>query len=74
MENRLLKHYTSKCKLCIKACNLLALILVQSFASNIEDNFWTFTIRWLIVEYALNYPCQRTLPIRWDVQSVFRCT
>ena len=30
-----------KFKLFIKASHLLALILVQSFASNIEDNFWT---------------------------------
>ena len=32
--------------------HLLALTLVQSFASNIEENFWTYTIRLLIVECA----------------------
>ena len=42
----------NKFKLFIKACHLLALILVQSFASNIEENFWTSTISWLIVECA----------------------
>ena len=42
----------NKFKCFIKPCHLLALLLVQSFASNIEDNFWTATIRWLIVECA----------------------
>ena len=58
----------------IKACHLLALVLVQSFASGIEDSFWTSTIRWLIAEYALSYPWKRTLSIRCGVPSVFRCT
>ena len=31
--------FHDKFKLFIKACHLLALTLVQSFASNIEDNF-----------------------------------
>ena len=57
----------------IKACHLLALILVKSFASNIKDNFWITTIYWLIVECALSYLCN-TLPIRWGISSVFRCT
>ena len=37
----------NKFKLFIKACHLLALILVRSFASN----FWTSTIRWLIIRH-----------------------
>ena len=48
-----IKDYREKFKLFIKACHLLALISVQSFASNIEDNFWTSTTRRLIAEYAL---------------------
>ena len=43
-----------KFKFFIKACHLLSLILVQSCASNIEDNFWTANIRWRIVECALS--------------------
>ena len=44
-------------KLFIKACHLLALILVQSFAFNIKDNFWTSTIRlahcWKVLKLSL---------------------
>ena len=61
-----------KFKLFIKAGHLLALILVQSCASYIEDNFWTSAIRWIIVECALSYPCKRTLSIRWVVYH--RCS
>ena len=48
--------------------------LVKSFASTIEDNFWTSTIQWLIVEYAVSYHCKSIFSIRLDVPSAFRCT
>ena len=69
-----LRNIQHKFKFFIKACHPLVLILVQSFASNIADNFWTSTICWLIVECALSYSGKRTLSIRWGVPSVFRCT
>ena len=74
--NRLTRPILCLCKfkLFIKACHFLALILVQSCASDVEDTFWTSIIGWLIVVCALSYPCKRTLSIRWGVPSVFRCT